>query len=112
MSNTNNDAYGAFLLAHHEAGEPSAELIERDDGFIDFGSRPGLYFSEYDSWSDAERDLLGLADGPVLDIGCGAGRHSLYLQGKGLRVIGIDNSPGAIRVSKLRGLRNARVLAI
>ena len=35
MTTRSNDGYGAFLLAHHEAGQPSAELIERDDSFID-----------------------------------------------------------------------------
>ena len=112
MTPRSNDAFGAFLLAHHEPGRPSAELIERDDSFIDSGSRPGLYFSECGSWSPAERALVDLASGVVLDIGCGAGRHSLYLQNTGLRVVAIDKSPGAIKVCKLRGLRSTRVLPI
>ncbi len=48
----------------------------------------------------------------ALDIGCGAGRVSLYLQRKGLKVTAIDNSPRAIRVCRRRGVRDARVLAI
>ena len=48
----------------------------------------------------------------VLDIGCGAGRHSLYLQKKGLNVLAIDSSPLAIEVCKLRGLKKAKVMAI
>jgi SAM-dependent methyltransferase len=47
-----------------------------------------------------------------LDVGCGAGRHALYLQGKGFETVGIDNSPGAIRVCKLRGLKRANVRPI
>ena len=50
--------------------------------------------------------------GRVLDIGCGAGRHSLYLQNRGFDVLGIDNSPLAIKVCKLRGLKKARVMSI
>jgi SAM-dependent methyltransferase len=50
--------------------------------------------------------------GRVLDIGCGAGRHLLYLQEKGFDVLGIDISPLAIKVCKLRGLRKARVIPI
>jgi len=50
--------------------------------------------------------------GRVLDIGCGAGRHSLYLQKKGFDVLGIDSSPLAIKVCKLRGLEKAKVMAI
>ena|SRR3989338_2951346 len=50
--------------------------------------------------------------GSVLDIGCGAGRHSLYLQGEGFDVTGIDKSTGAISVCKMRGLKNIRLLSI
>ena len=48
----------------------------------------------------------------VLDIGCGAGRHSIYLQEKGYDVTGIDKSPLAIKVCKLRGLKKAEVIPI
>jgi SAM-dependent methyltransferase len=41
----------------------------------------------------------------VLDIGCGAGRHSLHLQEKGFDVLGIDVSPLAIKVCRLRGVK-------
>ncbi|KPV63337.1 MAG: tellurite resistance protein TehB [Candidatus Bathyarchaeota archaeon BA1] len=50
--------------------------------------------------------------GRVLDVGCGVGRHSLYLQKKGFDVLGIDNSPLAIKVCKLRGLNKAEVVSI
>jgi SAM-dependent methyltransferase len=48
----------------------------------------------------------------VLDIGCGAGRHSLYLQKKGLDVLGIDKSPLAVKVCRLRGVKKAKVMPI
>lgn len=101
------DAFGQLLLARYNNETDSAELIERDDGFIDFGSERGLYFSEYKKWSPLEKRAIKHARGKVLDIGCGAGRHSLYLQQKGFDVTGIDNSPGAIKVSKLRGVKKA-----
>ncbi len=44
--------------------------------------------------------------GRVLDIGCGGGRWSLFLQKKGHDVLGIDISPLAIKVCRQRGLRN------
>ena len=50
--------------------------------------------------------------GSVLDIGCGAGRHSLFLQKKGFHILGVDRSPLAVQVSKSRGLKNARVMSI
>lgn len=50
---------------------------------------------------------IKLARGRILDVGCGSGRHSLYLQGKGFDITGVDFSPGAIEVCRLRGLRKA-----
>ncbi len=106
------DAYGQQLLAQYEGREPTVEIVERDDGYIDTGSDPGVYFETYRQWPASERRAIHYARGRVLDIGCGAGRHSLYLQQQGHDVTGIDNSPGAIKVCKLRGLKKAFVRAI
>jgi SAM-dependent methyltransferase len=108
----NQDAFGQQLLAQYNKQTTLPELIERDDDFIDFGSERGLYFSEYKKWSALEKRAVKHARGKILDIGCGAGRHSLYLQQKGFDVTGIDKSPGAIKVSKLRGLKKALVRPI
>ncbi len=109
---TSQDAYGQTLLAQFKHKTPTAEIIERDDNYIDTGSDDGLYFTEYAQWSPLERRAVEFAAGRILDIGCGAGRHALYLQEKGFDVTGIDNSPGAIKVCKLRGLKKALVRPI
>ena len=106
------DAYGKQLLAQYHSKTATAEFIERDDDYLDTGSEAGQYFFEYEQWSPLERQSIERATGSVLDIGCGAGRHSLYLQQKGFDVTAIDNSPGAIEVCKLRGLKNAIVKSI
>lgn len=109
---TSQDAYGQQLLAQHHSQQTTVEIIERDDEYIDTGSEPGLYFSEYRQWSPLEKRAIKLVKGKVLDVGCGAGRHALYLQEKNFDVTGIDNSPGAIQVCKLRGLKHALVRSI
>lgn len=100
------------MLAQYDSHSATAEFIERDDDYIDTGSEAGQYFSEYEQWSPVERRVIERVRGRVLDIGCGAGRHSLYLQQRGFEVTAIDNSPGAIEVCKSRGLKNALVKPI
>jgi hypothetical protein len=68
--------------------------------------------AEYKDWSVHQKKALRFARGKVLDIGCGAGRHALYLQEKGLDVLGVDASPLAIKICKLRGLRKTKLLSI
>lgn len=111
MKKKEKDAYGQEILAFLNGGNVQ-EIVERDDGFIDTSGGPDAYFKEYKDWSEHDKKSIKLAKGRVLDIGCGAGRNSLYLQKKGFDVIGIDNSPYAIEVCKKRGLKNARVISI
>ncbi len=109
---SSQDAYGKQLLDEYLGQKKTSEIIERDDNLILTGSEEGMYFTEYEEWSEAEREAIGKARGKTLDIGCGAGRHSLYLQNKGFDVTGIDNSNGAVRVCKMRGLKKALVRSI
>lgn len=107
------DAYGEQLLAqYNKKGEETYEIIERDDGYVGSGSEAGDYFKDYKHWSPIERKAIRLAKGRALDIGAGAGRHSLYLQKKGFDVTAIDNSPGAIKVCRLRNIKKAKVIPI
>jgi SAM-dependent methyltransferase len=50
-----------------------------------------------------EAELLGRAAGPVLDVGCGPGRHVQALHDRGVDVLGIDVLPEAIEVGRVRG---------
>ena len=106
------DAFGLALLEHH-LGEGQAIVIERDDGYVDVDFDPrSSYLSPPSRWPLRQRRALRLAKGKVLDIGCGAGRHGIHLQGNGHEVVGIDESPRAIQTCRLRGLKKAKVLSI
>lgn len=61
-------------------------------------------FRDYKTMPELERKALKRCRGNILDIGCGAGSHSLYLQNKGLNVTALDNSPGAVETCKQRGI--------
>jgi SAM-dependent methyltransferase len=52
-----------------------------------------------------ESTALSLCRGRVLDIGAGAGCHSLALQEQGLSVCAIDISPEAVEVMRNRGIK-------
>ena len=66
-------------------------------------------FRSYDEMPMIEQKAMDLCHGKILDVGCGAGSHALYLQNKKLNVKAIDISKGAIDTSTLRGIKNAVV---
>ena len=105
------DAYGQEVYDYFK-GEDAREIIERDDGMIGLSNGPAAYFAPYADWPETEQKAIQLAHGRVLDIGCGPGRVCLYLQGHGHEVVGIDNSPLAVKTATLRGVQDARVLSI
>jgi SAM-dependent methyltransferase len=51
----------------------------------------------------ADRAVLAHAAAPVLDIGCGPGRHLAALAAAGHEGLGLDLSPVAVRLARARG---------
>jgi SAM-dependent methyltransferase len=47
--------------------------------------------------------VLERAVGPVLDVGCGPGRHVSSLARRGVLALGVDVSPVAVRLARARG---------
>jgi SAM-dependent methyltransferase len=88
-------------------GREASEICERDDGHV--GAIPmTTYLRSYDEWSGSTKESLAFVRGRVLDVGVGGGQHAIHLQEKGHDVCGIDHSPLAVEVSRLRGLEDAR----
>jgi len=104
------DAFGQMLWTYYK-GKEVFEVWERNDGYISVES-PKTYFSEYEDWPLHQRKAMEFVKGRVLDIGCGACRHSLYLQKKGFDILGIDRSPLAVNICKLRGMKRTEVMSI
>ncbi len=105
------DAHGQAMLDFLE-GREALELVERDDGMIAPSGGPEAYFSEPDSWAEYTLRALDHVRGRVLDVGCGAGRISLYLQDQGHEVVGVDISPGAVETASRRGVLDVRKMSI
>lgn len=92
-------------------GKYGFEFVEREDGYV-LGGNTRQYFDDYKNWLSHEKKAIKYAKGKILDIGCGAGKHSLFLQFKGFDIISVDISPLLIQVCKRRGLKKARILSI
>ena len=105
------DAYGEMMLALLD-GRRSPEIVERDDGLIEAGNYNDVYMAPFRRWPPLNRRAMRFVRGRVLDVGCGAGRVCLHLQERGLDVVGIDISPGAVEVCRRRGVRDVRVCPI
>jgi SAM-dependent methyltransferase len=111
MLTKRQDAEGRAYLDFYE-GHRGSEIVERDDGFISVSQGPGLYFASFSDWPRCEQRAMRHVRGRVLDIGCGPGRHLVYLQEHGFPATGIDVSPGAIEVCRRRGLADVRVMPV
>jgi SAM-dependent methyltransferase len=55
-----------------------------------------------------ELEVLRQAEGPVLDVGCGPGRHLEALAARGVPALGLDISDTAVRLARRRGARAVR----
>ena len=105
------DLFGKALLDYH-SGNYTEDLITSTN-ISDEDALPLPYlFRDYSRMPKLEQKALQLAKGSVLDIGCGAGSHSLYLQENGFTVKAIDISQGAIEVCKKRSITDAEVLDV
>lgn len=79
-------------------------ISEEDEMSVDY------LFRSYNEMPKLEQKALQLAFGKTLDVGCGAGSHSLSLQNdRNLDVTSIDISQKAIETCRLRGVKNAKV---
>jgi len=79
-------------------------ILVRTDIAEDEELAPSYFFRTFDQMPVQEQEALKRCKGKILDIGAGAGAHSVWLKGKGLEVVSIDISPLSCETMRLRGL--------
>ena len=102
------DLFGQALLDYYH-GYNDGDIITSTNISSEDTLPLEYLFRNYEGMPKIEKVALKAAKGHVLDVGAGAGSHSLYLQGQGISVKAIDVSPGAIEVCQLRGVKYAQV---
>lgn len=113
MNNEKNnpDIFGNAIKAYFESGDEEDILVHSPDFDDDVIPVPYL-FRNFKEMPPLEKKALALCKGRVLDVGCGAGSHALYLEKeKNLSVTAIDTSKGAIEVCRKRGISDVRNIA-
>ena len=103
------DLFGKAMLDFQTNNSPEDLITETTISEADEMSVAYL-FRSFNEMPKLEQKALEIAKGKTLDVGCGAGSHSLHLQNdKKLDVTSIDISEKAIETCKLRGVKNAHV---
>lgn len=103
------DLFGKAILDYQTNNSPENIITETTISEEDEMSITYL-FRTFKEMPLIEQKALTLAKGKILDVGCGAGSHSLYLQNeKNLNCTAIDVSANAVKACKLRGLKNTLV---
>ncbi|TGE24811.1 methyltransferase domain-containing protein [Hymenobacter aquaticus] len=101
-----SDPVGHAMLAYLNGNKHAALTVHSN--VADEEPLPASYFFRT-LWEmpELERTALEECRGRVLDLGAGAGCHSLELQSRGFTVKAIDASPGAVQVLQARGVTQA-----
>jgi SAM-dependent methyltransferase len=100
------DPVGTAILDYAATKKPNDIIVGSDiceDDIIPIE----VLFRKMDEMPELEQIALEAAKGKILDVGAGAGVHSLELQDRGYEVFPIEVSDGAVRYMKQVGL-NAR----
>lgn len=98
-----NDPLGTALKAYWETGNEQMLKVFSKDVSAD-AYRASYFFRSFEEMPTQEQKAMGLCKGRVLDVGAGAGSHSVYLASKGLDITAIDSSPGCVEVIISRGI--------
>lgn len=107
MMHQDKDPMGRAIADYHRNGKAArlrvlSLMLEEDEIPVKTLFRP------LDQMPAIEQEALKAASGHILDVGAGAGCHSLALQQMGKQVTAIDISPHSVATMSDRGVRDVR----
>jgi SAM-dependent methyltransferase len=94
-------------LRDYLSGDSGAEVVVRGEDGEEERVPAEVFFRGPGEFSALEEVALDLCGGRVLDVGAGAGSHSLALQDRGLSVVALDLAEEAVEVMRRRGVHDA-----
>ena len=100
------DAVGEALKKYWKKPGSYELTVHSDIAEDDVISVP-LLFRDFGTMNHLEKTALEHCSGKVLDLGAGAGSHTLELQSRQLDVVALDQSAGAVEVMQKRGVQKA-----
>lgn len=103
-----SDPFGRAIRDHHR-GEQGEPLLQRDGESVLEHPIERFYFGTVDADTDDFVGWLdGRLDGPLLDLGAGAGRHALYFQER-FETVALEVSEHLVELMGNRGVKDARI---
>ena len=108
--NRNNDPMGRAIMEFAKTGKADtlrvlSSMFDEDEIDVPY------LFRTVSNMPETERTALSMAEGRVLDVGAGAGCHSLALQERA-SVTAIDISPLSVEAMTMRGVKDARCIDV
>ncbi len=102
---SDQDPMGRAIADYHATGKASrlrvfSPMFDEDEIPV------STLFRTRDEMPGIEQEALKVASGHILDVGAGAGCHTLALQAMEKRVTAIDISPLAVETMRQRGVRD------
>lgn len=98
------DPLGRAMLAYQRGEYERGDLQYVDGSDSQRGYVREHYFTETDG-----TDRHAFVEGPVLDVGCGAGRDAIYFQ-EHHRTLAVDVNPAAARAARERGVERVATM--
>lgn len=83
----------------------ASEIVVYSPEFYDDVIETAYLFRGYDDFPEVEQLAMKLSEGSILDVGCGAGSHALYLKRQKKNVEGLDISEYICELMNEKGVK-------